>query len=253
MFINAEVRTYGSHGMRHEHPFAQLIVPLDGTMEIEVEGRGDCLTPSLFCALDVGMAHDFRAVSNGHFLIFDVSEQVLAEHHDVTRSLPFRQRIRAIDPRALRFLRSYARELQEGLPGEALPELARRLLALAGLALLAECRAPSGPRRHAARMASAARWIEDHAASGGAMAELAPCFGLSHSHFRALFRRELGRSPKQHEMDARLTRAAELLLGSPKSVSEIAFEVGYSNVSSFTRSFTRRYATTPSRFRSGRK
>jgi AraC-like DNA-binding protein len=34
-------------------------------------------------------------------------------------------------------------------------------------------------------------------------------------------------------------------------VSEIAFEVGYENVSSFTRTFTRRFGCTPSQYRDG--
>ncbi len=249
MFIDAEVRTYGAEGLRHQHPFAQIIVPLDGVMEIEVEGRVDRLTAGLFAALDVATVHDFHAPRGDRFLILDVSEEALAENEDLARGLPFRQRVRALGPRALRFLHACADELQDGM----LSPIARQRLALAGLALLAEGAESSPPRRPAARMAEAARRIEDHVAAASPIAEVATHFALSPSHFRALFRRELGRAPKQHEIDIRLARAAGLLIGSEKSVSEIAFEVGYANVSSFTRTFTRRYGLTPRRFRIGEK
>jgi AraC-like DNA-binding protein len=247
MFIDAEVRSYDAGIVRHEHPFAQIIVPIDGVMEIEIGGRGDRLTTGVFAALDVATIHDFQAPRNTHFLIIDVDEEALAGNNALALGLPFRRRVRPLDPRALRFLRYYARELQDS----ALPDLARRQLALAGLTLLAGGEPSAAPHRHAHRMADAARWIADHATAGQPMGNVATRFALSRSHFRELFRRELGRSPKQHEIDARLARAVELLLCSEKSVSEIAFAVGYANVSSFTRTFTRRYGATPGQFRAG--
>ena len=249
MFIDAEVRSYDAGIVRHEHPFAQIIVPIDGVMEIEIGGRGERLTAGVFAALDVATVHDFQAPPNTHFLIIDVDEEALTRNNALALGLPFRRRVRPLDPRALRFLRYYARELQDG----ALPDLARRQLALAGLTLLAGGEPFAAPRRHAGRMADAAHWITNQATAGQPIAGVATRFALSRSHFRELFRRELGRSPKQHEIDARLTRAVELLLGSEKSVSEIAFAVGYANVSSFTRTFERRYGATPGRFRNGEK
>lgn len=251
MFVTAEVRSYGAHLERHAHPHAQIIVPLDGVMEIEVEGRGDRLTTGVYAALDIGVTHDFHADRDRQFLIIDLDEDALRENPAVARGLPFRQRVRPMDPRASRFLRYYAAELRRG----PFPDQSRQLLALSGLALLAEAPVTRSPRRHAARIVAAADWIEAEGAARraatGRVTGIASRFALSRSHFGALFRREIGRSPKQYEVDVRLGRACDLLCGSARSVSEIAFEVGYENVSSFTRTFTRRFGCTPSHYRDG--
>ena len=247
MFVTAEVRSYGVHVERHAHPHAQIIVPLDGVMEIEVEGRGDRLAAGVYAALDIAVTHDFHADRGTHFLIIDVGEDALRQNADVARGLPFRQRVRSLDPRAARFLRYYAAELQRG----ALPDQSRQLLTLSGLALLAEAPAAEPLRRHAERMAAAAAWIEARGNAGHAATGIATRYAFSRSHFGTLFRREIGRSPKQYEIDLRLARASDLLRQSARSVSEIAFEVGYENVSSFTRTFTRRFGCTPSQYRGG--
>ncbi len=114
MFVTAEVRSYGAHLERHAHPHAQIIVPLDGVMEIEVEGRGDRLTTGVYAALDIGVTHDFHADRDRQFLIIDLDEDALRENPAVARGLPFRQRVRPMDPRASRFLRYYAAELRRG-------------------------------------------------------------------------------------------------------------------------------------------
>jgi AraC-like DNA-binding protein len=245
--INAEIRSYKEESGRHEHPFAQVIVPLDGMMEIEVEGRGERLTSSLFAALDVNARHDFQTTKDAHFLVFDISEQVLVENASLAQL--FRQRVRAIDACAFRFARYFATELQH----RTLSVLPRHLLALSGLALLAEAPAASSRRKYAQRVAAAARWIEDHANLGGSVADLGKRFALSRSHFIALFQRETGRSPKQYEIDTRMARAVDLLLNSEGTISEIAFRVGYENVSAFTRIFTRRLGITPTGFRNRQK
>lgn len=46
----------------------------------------------------------------------------------------------------------------------------------------------------------------------------------------------------------RLNQARELLLAGNKNISEVAFEVGYSEVSNFSRSFSKQFGKSPSRF-----
>jgi len=65
-----------------------------------------------------------------------------------------------------------------------------------------------------------------------------------------LFRRckeLLGMSPSDYLRERRLRRARELLLAQVGSVSEIAFAVGFENLSSFTRAFRHRFGVPPSR------
>ena len=57
-----------------------------------------------------------------------------------------------------------------------------------------------------------------------------------------------------YQRDAKMTRAAELLVQRPEMpVSEIAFSLGYSDEFYFTKVFHSRYGTSPREFRKNQK
>ena len=85
------------------------------------------------------------------------------------------------------------------------------------------------------------------------VAEMARKAGLSQSQFHALFRATTGRSPKQFHLRKLLDRAVDRLVTTSDPISEIAYGLGYQNVSSFNRLFRRRFGMTPSEFRAVRR
>lgn len=72
---------------------------------------------------------------------------------------------------------------------------------------------------------------------------------LSLIHFRRRFKALIGQSPHQALLGARLDQAAEQLRRTQLSVKEIAFGVGYSDLSHFSKAFARRYRMPPMRYR----
>ena len=74
---------------------------------------------------------------------------------------------------------------------------------------------------------------------------------MSPFQFARVFSELAGMPPHQYLLRVRLDRAAEILLDG-KSVTETCFEVGFSNLSHFTRSFQRRFGCKPSLMKSGR-
>lgn len=72
---------------------------------------------------------------------------------------------------------------------------------------------------------------------------------LSPSRFHAAFRECTGETVKQHTLRIRLERAALRLLTEETSVSEIAFDLGFSTHETFTRAFGRRFGVPPSAYR----
>jgi AraC family transcriptional regulator, exoenzyme S synthesis regulatory protein ExsA len=72
--------------------------------------------------------------------------------------------------------------------------------------------------------------------------------GRSLSSFRRDFIELFGVSPKQWLIDKRLQRANELLTKNHTSVSQVALDVGYENISHFVKAFHKRYGTPPKQF-----
>jgi AraC-like DNA-binding protein len=80
-------------------------------------------------------------------------------------------------------------------------------------------------------------------------AAIADGTGMSERGVQKAFLREVGQTPMAFVVDHRLARAAELLARNDgRSVTEIAFDVGFNDSASFSRSFRRRYQVVPSRW-----
>jgi AraC-like DNA-binding protein len=83
--------------------------------------------------------------------------------------------------------------------------------------------------------------------------EVARAANMSRYHFSRFFNQQAGCSFSQYVMAQRVERSCTLLNGSRKSVSEIAFEVGFDSLSSFNRGFRKLKNTTPLDYRKNRR
>jgi AraC-like DNA-binding protein len=99
------------------------------------------------------------------------------------------------------------------------------------------------------RAVEAALWIEAHAHEPIALEGAAREAGLSAFHFLRLFRDVLGVTPHQYLVRSRLRRAARLLAEDERSVTDVAFDVGFGDLSNFVRTFHRAAGVSPRRFR----
>ncbi|HZJ54071.1 MAG TPA: AraC family transcriptional regulator [Myxococcaceae bacterium] len=99
------------------------------------------------------------------------------------------------------------------------------------------------------RAVDIALWVEAHADQPLQLATLARRAGLSSFHFLRVFTRVLGVTPHQYLLAARLRRAARLLADPARPVTDVAFEVGFGDLSHFVRTFRRAAGVSPGRFR----
>ncbi|MEM8839197.1 MAG: AraC family transcriptional regulator, partial [Pseudomonadota bacterium] len=83
------------------------------------------------------------------------------------------------------------------------------------------------------RLARALDFIHDNLATDLTLADMAETAALSTTHFAKAFKRETGLSPLQYVIKARLELASVLLKTTALSVAEIAYRVGYNDLSRF--------------------
>jgi AraC-like DNA-binding protein len=72
---------------------------------------------------------------------------------------------------------------------------------------------------------------------------------MSKNHFLRVFKQCYKTSPTDYLIRLRLSKALELMAESDRTVSEIAYEVGFSDSNYFTRQFRRVYGQPPTAFR----
>jgi AraC-like DNA-binding protein len=73
--------------------------------------------------------------------------------------------------------------------------------------------------------------------------------GMSVRNFSRLFLEELGMTPKQFQTVLKINQAKTLLVQTQMTITDIAFEVGYSSLPSFVSSFQKLTGKLPSEFR----
>jgi AraC family transcriptional regulator len=99
------------------------------------------------------------------------------------------------------------------------------------------------------RAVEAALWIDAHAHEPMDLESAAQAAGLSAFHFLRLFGKVLGVTPHQYLVRSRLRRAARMLADDARSITDIAFDVGFADLSNFVRTFHRAAGVSPRSFR----
>ena len=111
-------------------------------------------------------------------------------------------------------------------------------------------RRPADARACDRRLAvEAALWIDANAHEPMDLESTAREFGRSPFYFLRLFARVLGVTPHQYLVCSRLRRAAHLLAGDTRPITEVALDVGFGDLSNFVRTFHRAAAVSPRSFR----
>jgi len=122
-------------------------------------------------------------------------------------------------------------------------------LAAAALGLSAHENRAGAPSPHEARMSAVLRYMAAHSASPHTVAEFARMAKLSPYHFLRSFKAATGVTPHQWLLRARLRTAAEKLAATTAPVTDIALDVGFDDLSNFTRTFRAEFGASPRQYR----
>jgi AraC-like DNA-binding protein len=213
-----------------------------------------------------GAAHELVA---GSVLVGDVGDEFVCSHThhaggDECLSLHFVPEVAeevgggrgvfgvgSVPPRAelvvMGALAEAAAERRSGLAAdEAALLFASRFAELAS----GKAKAKVKPSARAARLAiEAALYVDAYASEPIGLDALAAEAGFSSFHFLRLFSSVVGASPHQYLLRARLLHAARLLAEEDRPITEIAYDVGFGDLSNFVRTFHRAAGMSPRAFR----
>jgi AraC-like DNA-binding protein len=231
MFPSLEIRSYQGEYQHHSHAFAQVVLPVSGRMDIEVQGRADCLDPSLAAWVAPSAMHSQVAERSGRFLVLDCPADWLSE-----------AALAALARQVYLPISESARRLIEfaNLAGNAslVAHSAHLVPLLLGVLVDRTGHRPSGIEVLLARLEAnpGAAW------SNEAMARTA---GLSvgQLHKRVVERFDL--APQALLSQIRMRHARKWLAESDLPIVDIALRSGYADQAAFTRAMSRLCGITP--------
>ena len=218
------VRDYGASHGSHDHEHFQILVGLEGVLELEVAGRGQRIAAGDGCVVPPGEHHDFEGRGATRCLALD--------SHD-----PAWARAVAAAPPGVHVLARYlAAAITAGLP--------RARQAGAGLLLEAwlphHHTAPPPLERHRRPIdwAALGQWLQARWQTPLTVADLASQVHLSPSQFTVRCQAEQGDSPMQWLRRQRLAQARAWRAGG-LSVADTARRIGYRSPSALTAALRR--------------
>ena len=211
------VRDYGASHGSHDHDHFQILVGLDGVLELEVAGRGRRIAAGDGCVVPPGERHDFEARSGARCLVLDSHASGWAGASSIT------------PPPATLALATY-------LAGACTDRLTRAQQLGPSLLLEAWLPAAQGvlprPRRNI-DWDALARWALARSSTAPTVTELAARVHLSPAQLAARCRDERGQSTQQWLRELRLAQA-RAWREQGLSVAEVARRSGYRSPSALT-------------------
>lgn len=234
--IALSLRSYQADGHTHTHDFEQLVLPVHGAMEIEIDGHGKRLAQGMAAYVTGGSQHAQSGRGLNKFLVLDVRSEAL-EAESVERFSK------------LRFfsLSPAAQHLVDYMALSAHAEDAK-VLARNWLPLLIGAMSPPTIGQ-SSRLASLLSRMSHRLSHRWTVPEMAAFLGVSSSRLHGLFIEQLRKSPQAWLAEKRLEQACKWLSATEMPIAEIAGRTGYSDQTSLTRAFRRSTNYTPAEYR----
>jgi len=248
-----ELRRYGAIEETDLHDFHQIVLGLDGAMEMTVDGVGERIDCSAAWLIPAGARHDYAGIGENRQLVLDLPAASLA----VPERLFDAARAVRIDPALTQLVRQIAqRSVEAARPHHSGDLSARRFHWDASARLCAALIAQAGIAGDASFEAAAGldfaridRWLRAHLAEPLRIADLAAHCGFGMRRFHQLFIEAFGETPHRYLQRLRLDTAVTLLADPRRTLIDVALEVGFGDQSAFTHAFTRRFGLAPGQWR----
>lgn len=267
------LRRYGAVSACDVHTFHQIVLGVDGAMEMAVDGVGHRIDARHAWLIPAGARHEYSGIGENRQLVLDVPCASLALPERLfSRSVPLTMNDALAglvheavaytacadtnantdaDAGASRRIAGYRKAADDATrAGHASRRLAWetavRLAVLLGGSMGVE--APLSGLDYA----RIDKWLRAHLSEPLRVADLAMHCGLGERRFHQLFDEAFGTTPHRYLQGLRLDTALTLLCDARLRLTDIALTVGFADQSAFTHAFTRRFGLAPGQWRAMR-
>ncbi|MEL7224981.1 MAG: AraC family transcriptional regulator [Cyanobacteria bacterium J06576_12] len=239
--IICDRRTYSSEGCTHVHTFAQLILPLTGSLFIQTPTHQLELDDSSIFFLPAACSHYFYARSTNDFLTLDIPKHLITPlpAHSETEKFSVINSVRlALDDRWVAIRTLLLAEVRDGRENQKSRTNALLPLVSYISSLLAQpCLPPS------------IQYIHDNYHTSITVTHLSKIEGYCLSYYSEWFKAKTGKTPTVYIQDLRIQQAKKLLHHTDLTIQAIAHQVGFERASSLARLFQQRKCITPQAYR----
>lgn len=230
---------------RDSYPYILLLFVRTGEMDVRYEGRHHLLQRGDVLLIDCVHPHYYGARDGLEFLYmhFDgnnshaLTNYLIAQNGSPVFRLPQNA---AIGEMLLDSVAFYEKGQVSSMLQEAyrIDKLLHRLSSITDAEI-----------REFSPVEQAINFMQAHTGEDISLAQLAETANLSTWHFAHLFKRQTGYAPLEYVLKLRMEKAMLLLVHSQKSITEIAYEVGYGSPPAFINIFTRKFGIPPRAWR----
>lgn len=229
--IFSERRVYKDNVITHSHDFSQLILPINGNMNIKTEHKNLELDDKNLFFLPSRNTHTFKSDKPNEFLVLDIPNYMLKEN-DLTKLQGGIELLLDEKWKAIRFL-----ILNDIMENRDSTENLSKLYHYFSSYIFEN------------NISNSIKYINEHYSENIDLQTLANIEHYNLTYYSEWFKKNMNVSPTEYIQKLRIQRAKELLEDTELTIIQIANEVGYNYHSSLTRIFKIYEKTTPLGYR----
>lgn len=229
-----DLRSYLNESCSHSHNFAQVVLPLSGSMELEAGDYSGIVNHDLGVYIAPNEPHCFAGSDHNLFVVVDVLHPNLVFEQSKSRAFTLSPHLRQF----LHFTQHYLTGAQEDSFS----------FSLMNQLLLHFATESFSPGFDSVAM-KAKNWIDAHFTQPVDIKKIAQFCYLSASQLQRRFKQALGMSLGEYWRFKKLNHAKHLLSLNSYSIEAVAYAVGYENLPAFSRRFNQMFGESPTQWR----
>ena len=230
-----DLRSYRTESCNHAHDFAQLVLPVAGSMELEVGPYSGVVNDDIGVYIAPNEQHCFAGSQQNLFLVIDVTTRNnLCNKNSESNTL----NLTTSTKKLIQFTHHYLAHNERDFFTDSLINQ-----------LLFHFVADSFSPEPDPVVMKAKQWIDFYFEDPVNLSRIAKHCYLSISQLQRRFKQVTGCSMAEYWRMKKLQHAKKLLSQKNCSIEAIAYEVGYENLPAFSRRFSSVFGESPSQWR----